>query len=86
MPTMDVSTLQHMVKFGTPSIDILSAGYAGNSGDFTVTRDGHLTSLGEDIKLFTDEDVGLGPNNPTSIVPFAQVLEKYAPSGVIDVS
>jgi len=44
MPTMGVSTLQHLGKFGITSIGILSAGYAGNSGIFTVTRDGREDS------------------------------------------
>ena len=39
MPTMGVSTHRHLVKFGITSISILSAGYAGSSDDFTVTRD-----------------------------------------------
>jgi hypothetical protein len=36
---MGVSTLQHLVKFGTTSIGILSVGYAGSTKDLSDTRD-----------------------------------------------
>jgi len=40
MPTMGVSTPQHLVVFGITSIGILSAGYVGSSNDSSDTRDG----------------------------------------------
>jgi len=40
MPTMGVSTPQHLVVFGITSIGILSAGYVGSSKDSSDTRDG----------------------------------------------
>ncbi len=44
MPTMGVSTPQHLVKFGITSMGILSAGYAGSLNDSSNTKDGRVDS------------------------------------------